>query len=238
MKNPNFGGSFMKLQKLRSLFLNGNGLTELPSDFGSLKALKDGKFYRWGCLGDVVFGGWKGWTKWWQLKDFLFWPRSLGFHDPIWRAYFWGWVVQPPTSEGCHFFVCFWFSEIIERNVRHESWDFQAKVQQKAPWSLQNIFFFDFLVSVWTYILCQITCGDKFPCEFCWPPRSFILKITSCDRCPRVLEIWRSCESWASREIRTSAWWTNQIELCWVGTVIFLDSLGFGKKSHKKSLIL
>ena len=34
----------MKLHKLRSLFLNGNGLTELPSDFGRLKALKDRKF--------------------------------------------------------------------------------------------------------------------------------------------------------------------------------------------------
>ena len=32
-------------------------------------------------------------SEWWQLKYFLCSPRTLGFHDPIWRAYFsdgWG----------------------------------------------------------------------------------------------------------------------------------------------------
>ena len=45
--------------------------------------------------------GWCGWEEevgwsWyygWQLKDFLeFSPRSLGFHHPNWRAFFWNWV--------------------------------------------------------------------------------------------------------------------------------------------------
>ena len=36
---------------------------------------------------------------WWQLRYvFLFSSRSLGFHDPIWRAYFSDGLVQPPTS--------------------------------------------------------------------------------------------------------------------------------------------
>ena len=178
----------MKLKKLRSLFLNGNCLTELPSDFGSLKALKDGKFSV-SAPGEValemLFWGWKG------LKV-----------DKLFRL--------------------FYFQKSL-KETSAMNLEISKKRCKKAPWSLQNMFFFDFLVSVRTYILCQITCGDKFPCEFCLPPRSFILKITSCDPCPRVLEIWRSCESWASREIRTSFFVKKTTpRRCWVGTVIFL----------------
>ena len=42
---------------------------------------------------------------WWNFKDFgYFWRYYLG-NDPIWRTYFFRWVVQPPTS-------CF-FSSIL-----------------------------------------------------------------------------------------------------------------------------
>ena len=34
------------------------------------------------------------------FKDFLFSPRKLRKMNPIWRAYFFRWVVQPPTSLG------------------------------------------------------------------------------------------------------------------------------------------
>ena len=38
------------------------------------------------------------WTsRWWQLKYFLFPPRSLGKMNPFWRAYFSIGLVQPPT---------------------------------------------------------------------------------------------------------------------------------------------
>ena len=37
--------------------------------------------------------------RWWQLKDFLFSPQTLGFHDPIWLVtiIFFNGLVQPPT---------------------------------------------------------------------------------------------------------------------------------------------
>ena len=38
----------------------------------------------------LVSGMIKQMSRWWQLKYFLLSSRSLGFHDPIWRA-------QPPT---------------------------------------------------------------------------------------------------------------------------------------------
>ena len=41
----------------------------------------------------------KSWTRWWQLKYFLFSPLPPWGNDPIWRAYFSNGLVQPPTSE-------------------------------------------------------------------------------------------------------------------------------------------
>ena len=48
---------------------------------------------------------------WWLVigggfKYILFSPRSLGSHDPIWRAYFSNGLVQPPTS--IDFDMFFW----------------------------------------------------------------------------------------------------------------------------------
>ena len=38
--------------------------------------------------------------RWWQLKDFLILhPEPLGFHDPIWRAYFFRWVGWKTTNQ-------------------------------------------------------------------------------------------------------------------------------------------
>ena len=39
---------------------------------------------------------WKAITRWWQLKYVLFSSRTLGFHDPIWRAYV-SKGLKPPT---------------------------------------------------------------------------------------------------------------------------------------------
>ena len=61
-------------------------------------------------------------TGWWQLKYFLFSPRSLGKMNPIWRSYF-STGLKPPTRlnffwNAC-FFSCFPSSEPIVFIQRH-----------------------------------------------------------------------------------------------------------------------
>ena len=169
----------MKLQKLRSLFLNGNGLTELPSDFGSLKALKDGKFYRFSVSApcevalEMLFWGWKG------LKVVTF------------------------------SFVL--FSKIIERNVRHESWHFQAKVQQKAPWSLQNMFFLTF----W-WVLELTSCAKSHvvissPVNFV-DPKELHLENNKLRSLPESFGDLTELRKLSLERNPHLVWWTNKIE--------------------------
>ena len=52
-------------------------------------------------LREKVFLNFRYKTRWWQLKDFLCSPRTLGKMNPVWRAYFSSWLVQPPTRKSC-----------------------------------------------------------------------------------------------------------------------------------------
>ena len=67
---------------------------------------------------DLVLGGWPSkievswvlgiyiYTRWWQLKHFLFSPRNLGKMNPIWRAYFSD-GLKPPTSIYIYIYIIY-----------------------------------------------------------------------------------------------------------------------------------